>query len=78
MSTLQRTTDAAEELALHSPVVITIVKPDEEETPVHFSISNLKMYLNGRGRRNVQEANSPYLVSSFNGPVGEESYPGKA
>ena len=26
---------AAEELALHPPVVITIVKPGEEETPVH-------------------------------------------
>lgn len=49
VSTCQRTTEAAEELALHPPVVIAIVKPDEEETPVHFSVSILKFYLNGRG-----------------------------
>lgn len=35
MATLHRTTVAAEELALHLPVVIAIVKPGVEDIPVH-------------------------------------------
>lgn len=73
---------AAEELALHPPVVITIVKPGEEETPVHYIIFVLTFYLKvlfrNRNRKTVEEAYSPYLVSSFDGPAGEEGYPGEA
>lgn len=49
VSTLQRTTEAAEKLALHPPVVVAIVKPNQEETPVYFSVSIFKFDLNGRG-----------------------------
>lgn len=58
---------AADELALNSPVVIAIVKPEEEETLVNhfifvFTFSQKEHYL-------------PNLVSSFDGPDGEEGYP---
>lgn len=38
VATLERPTLAAEVLALHPPVVIAIVKPDEAETAVHHII----------------------------------------
>lgn len=87
MATLERTTLTAEELALHSPVVITIVKPGEKETPVHHIISILTLYFKvlyrtGKGRQQTELRlffhHSPYLVSSFDGPAGEEGYPGEA
>lgn len=38
VTTLHRTTLAAEILALHPPVVIAIIKPGEEETQSHYRI----------------------------------------
>lgn len=51
VATLQRTTVAAEELTLHPPVVITIVKPIETERPVHYIIFVWALYLGKKQER---------------------------
>lgn len=51
VATLQRTTVAAEELTLHPPVVITIVKPDETERAVHYIVFVWTLYLGKKQER---------------------------
>lgn len=58
---------AADKLALNSPVVIAIVKPEEEETRVNLFIFVFRF--------SQKEHYVPYLVSSFDRPDGEEGYP---
>lgn len=76
---------AAEELALHLPVVIAIVEPGVEDIPVqHFNFISTILNENRTGKLRQWTAlrsffhHSPNLVSSFDGPAGEQGYPGEA
>lgn len=75
--TLQRTTVAAKELTLHPPVVITIVKPNKKERPVHYIIFVWPFYLGKKQEKEDARPTHPIWSPALMGLLEKKAILGK-